>query len=270
MAPDTPPPTRAGLPLLRRNLANLVRAPRALAAVDARYGKGVAQRAALRRLAFFPGLGLAFNRVKKNANSALILLLHELETGQPGQAARAKDAAPNLFDLPASDLARLDDFAVFVTVRDPYSRVLSAFLDKFRQDRYRRKHGSFDLTPQGFGDFLNWLDKGGLARDAHWDLQVKLLALPLGCYDAVLRFETLRDDALSFFAARAIAVPDDALQGEHTGDRGKETGASARMAAFYTPERAALVARLYAADFAALGYDPALAPGSPQARPTGA
>ena len=249
-----------GLALLSRNLVNLARAPRALAAVDARYGKGVARRAALRRVAFYPGLGLAFNRVKKNANSALILLLHELETGQSGQAGRAKDAAPNLFDLPRAELDRLGDYAVFVTIRNPYSRVLSAFLDKFRFPEYRRKHGDFPLTPEGFGAFLDWLAAGGLSKDAHWDRQERLLALPLDRYDAVLRFESLRADAVAFLEGRGLALPEGALASEHRGDRGKETGADRQAAAFYTPERAALAARLYAGDFAALGYDPAQRP----------
>jgi len=233
MAKDPSVPTLSGLPLLKRNLENLARAPRALAAMDARYGKGVVRRGALRRLAFFPGLGLAFNRVKKNANSALILLLHELETGQSGISGRAKDSATNLFDMSGAEIARLGDYAVFVTVRNPYSRVLSAFLDKFRYDRYRQKYGAFPLTPEGFGAFLSWLDQGGLSRDAHWDLQTKLMALPLDRYDAVLRFETLRADTAAFLDLHGLTLPDDALQAEHRGDRGKETGADRQQASFY-------------------------------------
>lgn len=245
-----------GLALLGRNLKLVTRAPHALRSVDARYGKGVANRAALRHLAFFPNLGVAFNRVKKNANSALILLLHEMETGQSAVSAQAKDQTPNLFELPRAELDRLDRFAVFTTIRDPYSRVLSAFLDKFRQEAYRRKHGAFDLTPDGFDAFLVWLEQGGLKRDAHWDLQTKLLALPLDRFDAVLRFETLRADFAAFLALRGLWLPEDALVGEHRGDTGKQTGARNRQAEFYSPERALRVARLFAPDFDALGYDP--------------
>ena len=249
--------TSRGPALLARNIGNMILAPRALRAVDARFGPGVVNRKALRRLAFYPGLNLAFNRVKKNANSALVLLLHEMQTGQVGQSDSAKDATPNFFDLPSSEIERLADYAVFVTIRNPYSRVLSAFLDKFRFDAYRKKHGAFDLTPDGFDAFLRWLDAGGLPRDAHWAPQVNLLALPLDRYDAVLRFESLRDDALGFLAARGLTVPEGALQGESRGDRGKETGADRHLAQFYTPAGADRVARLFAQDFDALGYAPA-------------
>lgn len=243
-----------GIALLGRNLTGLARAPLALRAVNRRFGPGTARLKGLRQTAFYPQLGLAFNRVKKNANTALILLLHELETGESGAAGRAKDAAPNLFDLPRRELARLEDYAFFTTIRDPYSRVLSAFLDKFRREGYQRRHGAFPLTPEGFGAFLDWLAAGGLAKDAHWDLQGKLLALPLDRYDAVLRFEHLREDATTFLTGRGFTLPEGALASEHKGDRGKETGADRQRADFYTPERAALVARLYAEDFAALGY----------------
>lgn len=257
--------TARGLALLRRNLENLARAPLALRAVDARFGKGVARRTALRRMVFFPALGIGFNRIKKNANTALLLTLLEMQEGSVSAATAAKDAVPNLFDLPRAELRRFDRYALLVTLRNPYSRVLSAFLDKFRFEPYRRKHGDFALTPEGFDRFLRWLETGGLTRDPHWDLQTKLLALPLDRYDAVLRFETLREDALAFLTARGLTPPPGALQAEHRADSGKQTGADAQLAAFYTPERAALVARLYAADFEALGYDAA----PPQSRPAG-
>lgn len=254
--------TSRGLALLARNLANLTRAPAALRAIDRRYGRGVARRGALRRLAFFPNLGLGFNRIKKNANTALILLLQELEVGSAttARAGAAKDETLNLFELPRSEIGKLGRYAVFVTVRNPYSRVLSAFLDKFRHETYRRKHGEFPLTPDGFGAFLRYLENGGLTRDAHWDLQEKLMALPLDRYDAVLRFETLHADAVAFLTRRGLTLPEGALTSEHKSDRGKHTGADARLSQFYTAERADQVARLYATDFAALGYAPT-APG---------
>ena len=37
--------------------------------------------------------------------------------------------------------------------------------------------------------FVGWLKNDGLNKDAHWDLQTKLMLLPLAKYDAVVQFE---------------------------------------------------------------------------------
>lgn len=258
---------------LGRNLSHLVVAPRALRALS-RLRPGVpANLRAVRRVAFFPRLGLAFNRIKKNANTSLMILLSELEAEA---AARAGAAGPGagpvgdlppgalidrsvatLFDLGAEDLARLDRFHFFVVVRNPYGRVLSAFLDKFRHPDWRRRHGAFPLTPEGFGAFLDWLERGGLTRDLHWTLQTRLMLFPPAVQDSVIRFEALRDETLAMLAGCGIAAPAEALAARPASDRDKETAADARLAGFYTPARAGQVARLYAPDFAALGYDTA-------------
>ena len=247
-----------------RNMAHLLAAPRALRAL-ARVRPGVpANLRAVRRVAFFPRLGLAFNRVKKNANTSLMILLTELEAEAAVRAGAARPGAAGaprmvtLFDLDAGDLARLDRFHWFVVVRNPYSRVLSAFLDKFRHPDWQRRHGAFPLTPDGFGAFLDWLERGGLTRDLHWNLQTRLMLFPPVAQDSVIRFETLRPGVQAMLEGCGIAAPAELLAERPASDRAKETAADVRLSAFYTPARAAQVARLHAADFAALGYDPAL------------
>lgn len=215
---------------------------------------GPIQSRAISRVAVFPELGLAYNRIKKNANTSTIILLRQLEAGTIEERNVAKWNARTYFDLSYEDFERISDLQIFVIIRNPYSRVLSAFLDKFRSDRYRRQHGAFPLTPDGFGAFLQWLEKGGLNRDAHWDLQTKLMMLPLERYDTVIRFEHFREGLRKLLEARGIILPPDALQELFPSDLSKKTGSSDKLAAFYTHERAALVRKLYAADFDALGY----------------
>lgn len=258
-----------------RNLAHALAAPAALRALARAHPGTPLNLRAVRRVAYFPRLGIAFNRIKKNANTSVMLLLAGLEAeaagrgpipeARPGAVFDASVAC--LFDLGRADLARLGGFHRVVVVRDPYSRVLSAFLDKFRQPEYRRRHGAFPLTPEGFGAFLDWLERGGLGRDLHWNLQTRLMLMPVAAHDSVIRFEALRAGMIAMLEGRGlegrglegrgIRVPADALAELPAVDRAKKTAAGERMAAFYTPGRAAQVARLHASDFAALGYDPA-------------
>lgn len=226
--------------------------PRVYRYLAARFGaEGLNWRAA-RRVAVFPRLGLAYNRVKKNANTTVVILLRELEEGVVEDRDVAKDRARLLFDLSREELARPLSF--FVVVRNPYSRVLSAFLNKFGNPAYARRHGAFPRTPEGFAAFVRWLEAGGLRRDAHWDLQIRLMLLPLDRYDHVVRFEALRPGLEAVLAARGLALPPGRLDTLYPSDRDKETKADAKLRAFYDRDTAARVARLYADDFAALGY----------------
>lgn len=249
---------------LARYGVNLLRAPFVLAALRRRFG-GPVRFAAVHRVALQPELGLAYNRVKKNANTTLTILLRELSGGEVVQRDLAKWEAQTPFDLPLGRLDLLQRLRYMVVVRNPYSRTLSAFLDKFREPGYQRKHGAFPLTPDGFAQFVAYLDAGGLRRDAHWDLQTKLILAPLDRFDAVLRFETLGRDLEAALAAHDIPFDASLLRAAYPSDEGKSTGAAARVAEFYRPETAAIVARLFARDFAALGYATDL----PGARPPG-
>ncbi len=237
---------------LSRAMRIAMRMPATLRRLRAVYGP-VRLRAAT-RVAVFPELGLAYNRIKKNANTSTIILLRQLEAGQVEERNDAKWNAKTWFDLSADELDRLDALHLFVIIRNPYGRVLSAFLDKFRSPRYQRRHGAFPLTPEGFEQFLRWLDQGGLKRDAHWDLQTKLMMLPLSGYDSVIRFESFRDELRALLEARGIALPEGALRELFPSDKTKRTGSSDKLRQFYTADSVALVRKLYAADFEALGY----------------
>ncbi|MCC6305038.1 MAG: sulfotransferase family 2 domain-containing protein [Rhodobacteraceae bacterium] len=235
-----------------RLLRAALRAPAVARHLRARFPGAPLNWGATRRIAVFPGLGLAYNRVKKNANTTVVILLRELESGVIEDRDVAKDRARLLFDLAPAELAR--PLAFLVVVRNPYSRVLSAFLNKFGAERYRRRHGDFPRTREGFAAFVRWLEGGGLGRDAHWNLQTRLMLLPLARYDHVVRFEALREGLEAVLAAHGLALPAGRLDALYPSDRDKQTSADARLGAFYDPATAARVARLYGEDFAALGY----------------
>ena len=216
---------------------------------------GSIHRNAVARVTVFPSLGLAYNRVKKNANTSTVILLRQIETGMIEDRDAAKWNSRRYFDLSATELRDLDRLHMFIIIRNPYSRVLSAFLDKFRSELYKRRHDKFELTPEVFGQFLVWLSNGGLSRNSHWDLQTKLMMLPLDQYDTVIRFENFRNGISDLLASRGIAMPENALRELYPSDMKKKTGSVSKLDQFYTPERAELVKDLFAEDFAQLGYD---------------
>lgn len=266
MTETLPTVSKARIPLgrrLGRYALALLRAPFVIVRLRRRFGAGLNLRA-IHRVAIYPELGLAYNRVKKNANTTLTILLRDLAGGGTVHRDIAKWEAQSPFDLPLRGLGALDRLRWMVVVRNPYSRVLSAFLDKFREEKYQRSHGAFALTPEGFAAFVTWLEQGGLGKDGHWDLQTKLILGPLERFDAVVRFEALGPGLERVLAAGGVDFDATRLRAAYPSDEGKRTGASGRMDTYYSPALAARVARLYAADFSALGYDTAY-PGTPAA-----
>lgn len=207
------------------------------------------------RVAFFPRLGLAYNRVKKNANTTTVILLREIETGVVEERQSAKAKARRYYHLWPWQLMSLGKYHTFVVVRNPYSRVLSAFLQKFTYEAGSfRKHGDFETTPEGFTIFVRWLADGGLRRDPHWNLQTRLIMLPISMYDTVIRFENYSAEMQAMLESLGIDFPYDRLADLYPSDTGKKTSAHAKLHQYYTPETIELVRNLYRHDFEALGY----------------
>lgn len=212
-------------------------------------------------VAVFPELGLAYNRIKKNANTSVLLLLQQMAQGKVDNRKDVKRKTGTLLDLSRDELRTLDRLHLFVVIRNPYSRVLSAFLDRFRNPDYRHRYGPFDLTPEGFGEFLVWLENGGMSRNGHWNYQRKRMILPLAAYDSVIRFENFREELVNMLNARDLNIPEDCLQELFPADRDKRTSASKKLEQYYNAEKRDRVARLYAVDFKELGY-PVAFPGN--------
>lgn len=207
------------------------------------------------RLAVYPGLGITFNRIQKNANTMAVYLLREIESGEVEQVVYAKAKARKFTDASYADIWSLRKHTFFVIVRNPYSRVLSAFLDTFRRrEDYQGRYGPYEFTPQGFAAFVDWLAAGGRDQNKHWNLQVDHLFIPIDKYDAVIRFENLKEEMDAFLRSRGLEPPADRLNGPYPAEGQKRTAADAKLREFYTPRVADIVADLYAADFETLGY----------------
>lgn len=217
-----------------------------------------------RRGACSPAENFLYSRVPKAANSTVIAALADRSAyGRPGGRAKSRFLRPSrLGPRRARRLAR--EGFVFTFVRDPYARCLSAYRDKVLGEKVqaakvRRGLGRVGGPPPGFLDFLDYLEAGGLFEDVHWAPQTDLFVVPFDRFDFVGRVERLEADLDALlghlFGASGAAPP---------GRAGPRTDADGALPAILTPEAAARIERLYAADFALLGY-PRLAAVRPSA-----
>jgi len=209
------------------------------------------------RGAYSPLEPFFYNRVPKAANTSITQTLFQHTSFRPNSARREHPKYQFLRPLVLSsrEVDRLETEAwKFTFVRDPYSRLLSAYLDKVG----RRRHQGLRFLhwaerhdqPQSFLGFCRYLEAGGLFLDMHWAPQVEILCLPLERFDFIGRVEQLDRD-LAVVLQRLFGV-------ESAGPApraGTHTRASEQVADAYGPEERAIVNRLYAADFERLGYD---------------
>lgn len=147
----------------------------------------------------------------------------------------------------------------FCFVRDPYARVLSAYLDKvgYKQDpaaavfdHFGRDRTAPD-TSVSFAEFVAFLEaqRGQIgAWNIHWRPLARLLRPDLIPYDLIGRLENFEADFAAVSARIGQTPAGDAVAAPH------QTGAAERIGDFYTPDLRARVAALYAEDFATFGY----------------
>ena len=205
----------------------------------------------LKHVAYFPSLGIAFNRVKKNSSSTCVSLLSYAETGLISHSIAAKGFTRHIDELGPCGVWALKTATRVVILRDPFSRLLSAFLDKFRSADYRQRFGDFELNPEGFKKFLGFLEDGGLSANQHWGLQVEQVALPIGYYDIALGFSGFPGN---FLKSISPLVPEinslaPAILGRNSLTPAP-TGAIKKLAGFYDKRSIRLVTNLYEKDLA--------------------
>lgn len=202
-----------------------------------------------------------YNRIPKAANTTIVAALAQHSSflcgHQRGEDPKRQFLRPLLLSRRQVDQLEQDAF-VFTFVRNPFSRVLSAYLDKVGRLRHQgrrflawaQRHGQ----PGDFLGFCRFLDAGGLDLDMHWAPQADILCLPLGRFDFIGRVETLDRDLPKvlkrLFGARA-EMPSQR--------RGTTTNATLQLQQIYGPEERRIIARLYRSDFELFGYAPTLA-----------
>ena len=148
----------------------------------------------------------------------------------------------------------LASYFIFTFCRNPFSRALSCYLDRIvgRDESFhvlRKRIGFAEDHMPSFAEFLEMLGEDGvLDLDTHWKPQHRNIAADYYDYSFIGHFEHFREEF-----ARILTM----LYGRHAhlGAIRKGTSASRQMSDYYDDRTAALVADLYARDFALFGYD---------------
>lgn len=212
-------------------------------------------------------------RVPKAANSTVVMALTNYfpedgipATGlDPAATTESRKKAMQRFSQLGLGETGLRGYFVFSFVRNPYHRVLSAFLDKIgdvpdpggivtnEQARFRRQYGAAVATHDNdrisFPGFCRYLANGGERQNAHWAAQTRMLRLA-DRVDFIGRVESLRQDLDHVVATIASGRRVEALH--QAGP--PATKANERAVTFYNEECRALVEQVYATDFDRLGY----------------
>ncbi|MGB0904845.1 MAG: sulfotransferase family protein, partial [Mangrovicoccus sp.] len=151
----------------------------------------------------------------------------------------------------------LGSFKRFSFVRNPYTRILSAYLDKIVQNDHERARMlpifGFEQTDRpSFLEFLRALEQiPNHRRDIHFVSQADLLMVDLIDYTRLGRMETFDQD---FHLIREKLFQDKTAKISSNAGRHHATGAADNIATHYGQEETDMVQALFAADFKLFGY----------------
>jgi len=200
-------------------------------------------------------------RVPKAANTAVTSTLFFHEHGRvPERRLEGKRAFRRPSAMPLFTPAKLEGFFCFTFVRNPYDRLLSAYLSKLvaaeSKSPYREigrairtRHGKGDLS---FRAFCDYLAAEGPYGNPHWYPQCDYVdAVGAERVSFVGRVENIAHDIAH--VARTIFGRSD----EKTYREGTTSGASGVLAKYYDDATRAIARELYSEDFRRFGYDPA-------------
>lgn len=204
--------------------------------------------------------------VPKTGCSTIKLTLQRIERNDPAYA------PPNMHSRPTSPLLRplsapkefllartSPDYFRFCFVRNPYTRILSAYLDKIASTDFKRgeRMKALGMSPSESPTLLQFLEvlkrADPAAFDIHWARQCDLLDLGGMTFEFTGRFESFEQD----FAR----VLERIHQGQEwlTAVRAHRTDAAAHIQDRIGPDERRLIEDIYACDFDRFGYSRDLA-----------
>jgi hypothetical protein len=222
------------------------------------FGKITEKPQAISKLCYFKNIKVVYNRIPKNANTSTVALLYQLDRRHKTINSISHNKIKKYCSRSAAFAVTADtsSYNKMVIIRDPYTRLLSAFLDKFgnKRGQYIDRYGDFSASPNGFSDFVNKLGVIGVASNGHWDLQISQMAYPIADYDYIVKFESLHHDLRKFVNSKNLDSRHIDLKQQPKSDAQKRTGSDELFDEYYNRDLVNIVHELYQEDFSTLGY----------------
>jgi len=152
------------------------------------------------------------------------------------------------------DAINSDEYFRFSFVRNPFSRALSCYLDKFVYNEYERIRlspmlGIDSSEPPAFYDFLRAVEKQeDQARDIHWASQTFLLRPNCIRYSFIGRFEFFQQQFGQVCQRLDFEKYNTITRNKHS------TNARSRVLDFIGKKEIELIHKIYEFDFTNFGY----------------
>jgi len=166
-------------------------------------------------------------------------------------------------DITLTQLLQIRSYRSLVVSRNPYSRTLSAFLDKVSSGNnpiFSSCPGYGVKSPQGFASFLKYLEDDGTKFDRHFWPQTDPLYQPLNQFTCVAKLETFPSDLVIFLSKIGVqSISYDKLRQPHAiekNESGKITNTQNKISDYFDEYSCRAIERIYEADFEAFKYSP--------------
>jgi dermatan 4-sulfotransferase 1 len=199
-------------------------------------------------------------RIPKCANTTIIktLLQHDPALAASlARSAKPKRASRGLFRAIAwSPESLAKRYFCFTFVRNPYTRVLSAYLDKIaaagpgNYAYVAAALGKADISEVSFADFIGFLERGGLFSNVHWAPQTSILPIATKLMSFIGQVENLEVDLARLINRIPGMLTFNAVFTHEQGRRNSD----ALLTEYYDADLVSRVLALYRDDFESLGY----------------